>query len=177
MAAAIAAACDDPFAVRADAEVNDDTLFVFALSGTPLGFPTSLDTWLRQVVRVDPSFGFDVAFDIDQQARARIIPVRLVGGTATQSRVVGLQKATRPFDEIVQAPSSGYSYDSVVVLQPGEAVIVQALRSECALFINQYIYSKLSIDSVAPSRRTIYFRFVQDPNCGFRSLAPGVPKN
>jgi hypothetical protein len=27
-----------------------------------------------------------------------------------------------------------------------------------------------------PARRQIYFRAVRDPNCGFRSLLPGVPK-
>jgi hypothetical protein len=40
------------------------------------------------------------------------------------------------------------------------------------------MYSKLVIDSVNTGRRAIFFRSVNDPNCGYRNLVPGaVPKN
>ena len=47
---------------------------------------------------------------------------------------------------------------------------------------SQQMFSKilivlLAIDSVVAATRTIYFRSVHDPNCGFLSFAPGVPKS
>jgi hypothetical protein len=174
------AACSDPFALKADAKVVVESLAVFAMTGTPLGFPAAINTATATLERVDPSFNFDVAFDIDAQGRAVLIPVRLVGGTATASKQVGLQKITGAFDALSLAPTSGYQYDSVLVLGTGEAAAVQlnASTGQCQLFVNQFLYSKLVIDSVSAPRRAIFFRFVHDPNCGFRALVPGeVPKN
>jgi hypothetical protein len=172
-----ATACEDPFGAKASTEVKVDSLVVYAMTGTPLGFPSALNTVFRSIVRVDPSFNFQVAFDIDDQGRVRIIPVRLVGGTATASRTVGLQKATTTFDELEVAPTSGYQYDSVLVASKGDVVIVQTLTPEmCALFVNQNMYSKIVIDTVFVAERAIHFRLAHDPNCGFRSLAPGLPK-
>jgi hypothetical protein len=175
--AVLASACNDPLAIKASGEVHTDTLGVFSMTGTPVGFPSALNTSLRSAVRVDPSFDFDIAFDIDAQGRAVLIPVRLVGGTVTLSKQVGLQKLTVPFEQMVQAPTSGYRPDSVVYLSRGEAVVVQSQSSICALFVNQFLYSKVAVDSVSAANHVVYIRLVSDPNCGFRSLAPGIPKN
>ncbi len=169
------AACSDPFALTASSEVNTDTLAVFAITGTPLGFPAALNTTLRTLVRVDPTFDFDIAFDIDTQGHTVLIPVRLVGGTATSTRQVGLQKLAVPFDEMTLAPTTGYVYDSTRVLNDGEAVVIQAQSDQCTLFASTFLYSKLAIDSVNVARREIFFRLVHDPDCSFRSLAPGIP--
>ena len=174
------AACSDPFALKADAKTVVESLAVFALTGTPLGFPAAINTATATLQRVDPSFNFDIAFDIDAQGRAILIPVKLVGGSATASKQVGLQKITSSFDAVTLAPTSGYQYDSVLVLASGESGLVQlnAGTGQCQVFVNQFLYSKLVIDSVSAPRRAIFFRFVHDPNCGFRALVPGeVPKN
>jgi hypothetical protein len=177
-AALVAVACNDPFGTRASTEVRTDTLVVYAMTGTPLGFPAALNTVFRTTVRMDPSFNFHIAFDIDDEGKVRLVPVRLVGGSATASRSVGLQKVTTPFAELAVAPTRGYGYDSVLVVSPGETVVVQTLTPElCALFVNQNMYSKLVIDTVFAAERAIHFRLTHDPNCGFRSLAPGLPKS
>jgi SET domain-containing protein len=50
--------------------------------------------------------------------------------------------------------------------------------SECQFSFSTIMYSKLVIDSVNTGRRAIFFRSVNDPNCGYRNLVPGaVPKN
>jgi hypothetical protein len=168
--------CSNPNALSADVPVTTDTLVLFSMTGTPVGYPAALNTSTRGLVRIDPSFAFDIAFDIDAQANAKLVPVRLMGGTATASRVVGLQKITAGFDASTLAPTGGYQYDSVLVLKPGESAFVQVQSTQCALLIQQNLYSKLAIDSVRPATKTIYFRLVHDPNCGFRSLGPGIPK-
>jgi hypothetical protein len=171
------AACDDPLGINASLAVQFDTLNAFAMSGTPPGFPSALNTVDRAVVRADASFDYDLAIDINPQGGIVLIPVRLMGGQATQQRTVGLQKSTAPFDQILRAPNDGYEYDSVLVVQPGEPVLIQVSSTACSFAISPLLYSKMIVDSIKPQARILYFRLVSDPNCGFRSFAPGVPEN
>ena len=38
------------------------------------------------------------------------------------------------------------------------------------------LYAKFVVDSVVGAERAMYVRMRLDPNCGFRSLAPGRPE-
>jgi hypothetical protein len=176
--AATALGCDDPFAPRADTPVRTDTFTVFAMSGTPASVPSAFHVIFFTPVRVDATFGFHFAFDLDSAGRVKVIPVRLVGGPATANRRVGLQKATVAFDEVTRAPLRGYVYDSVLTLQERETAIVEVLADLCTFStLSQLVYAKLEILAVDPLRRLIGFRIAYDPNCGFRSFLPGVPKD
>jgi hypothetical protein len=177
LAAAGIAACDDPFKPTATQATNTDTLVAFAMTGTPPEFPSGLNTLARRVVRLDGDFGFDVAFDLDSQGRVQVHPVRVVGGPFASGHVVGMQKIAGNFDSLTRAPSGGYKYDSTFVLAQGEAVVLQVVNTNfCQFEISSFIYAKLAIEVVDTARRAIRFRMVQDPNCGFRSFLPGVPK-
>jgi hypothetical protein len=174
---ATVAACDDPLGINASTAVQFDTLNAFAMSGTPPGFPSALNTLDGLVVRVDAGFAYDLAMDITPQGGVLLIPVRLMGGQVTASRAVGLQKSTAPFDQILRAPNSGYEFDSSMVAQPGEPVLIQVSSVSCSFALSPLLYSKLIVDSIKPQARIVYFRLVRDPNCGFRSFAPGIPEN
>ena len=43
-AAGVAGACDDPLALRATTAVQSDTLVAFAMSGTPVSFPSAYNS-------------------------------------------------------------------------------------------------------------------------------------
>lgn len=173
-----AIACSDPLASKATLAVQSDTLVAFAISGTPPQFPAALNTAFRAVVRVDVDHNYDVAFDIDAQGAVRLIPVRLMGGATTSARRVGLQKSAVAYSALTQAPNSGYAYDSVVVVKPGEAAAIELTSSDqCVFTFSTLLYSKIGIDSVNTRTREIFFQVTHDPNCGFRSFQPGVPKN
>jgi hypothetical protein len=173
-----ATACSDPLAAKATLAVQTDTLVAFALSGTPPAFPAGLNTVFRTVVRVDSDHNYDVAFDVDAQSNVRLIPVQLMGGATTAGLRVGLQKSTQTYEALTKAPSTGFIYDSVVVVKPGEAVAIEVTSSDqCAFFFSNLLFSKIGIDSVNLATRQVYFQTTHDPNCGFRSFLPGVPKN
>jgi hypothetical protein len=174
--AVFAMACGDPLASKASLANQFDTLAAFSLSGTSIYAPTALNTTFRFVTRADNEFNYDLAFDLDANGDVHLIPVRLLGGVLTAGKVVGLQKSTGSYDALTKAPSSGYVYDSVVVVKPGDAVAVQVTTDQC-VYTGQQLYSKLGIDSVNMSQRKIYFRLAHDPNCGFRSFATGLPKS
>ncbi len=171
-------ACDDPFAAKATLAVQTDTLVAYALSGTSPAFPAGLNTVFRTVVRVDADHNYDVAFDLDAQGNVRLIPVQLMGGATTAGRRVGLQKSSQGYAALTIAPNANYVYDSVLVVKPGDAAVIEVLSADqCSFTLSTLLYSKIGIDSVNTTTRQIFFQSTHDPNCGFRSFLPGVPKN
>jgi hypothetical protein len=61
---AAASACSNPFAVKANVAVFDDTIAVYGLSEAPPGAPTALYTASARPVSADPSQNYDLVFDI-----------------------------------------------------------------------------------------------------------------
>lgn len=181
LSSAGALACDDPFALEATLETVRDTLTVFAMSGTTPAYPSALDARTGFIVRIEPDIAFDVAFDLNPDGSVRVIPARLISQTkiefgqqiATQS--VALQVPTGTFDAITIAPTSGYKVDSLVTVDPGEPVVLRVESSSC--FLSPVLFAKFVVDSVNVGTRQIFFRTVRNPNCGFRSFQPGVPRD
>jgi hypothetical protein len=180
-AAAAMLACGDPNAPVANFPNYADTLALYTLNGAPRGAPTALRILAgiggTSGVTADAGFSFDVAVDIDADGRPVLYPVRLVAAPFLGTHRVGIQRTTRPFDEILEAPESGYVHDSLAVLAVGEVVLIESADPEaCTAFFGGFVYAKMIVDSVDVPRRRVFARVTADPNCGFRSLVvPGVP--
>jgi hypothetical protein len=174
-------ACGDPTNIEANIPTSVDTLGVFALSGTPPTYPSAISILARQAVRVDGFGSFDVAFDINTSGNAIIYPVKLVVASPGGSRPVGLLKVAGVFDQVLEAPKSGFGLDSGLVMAPGEVVVVQSPHNTtgdlCQFALNPNLYAKIVVDSVNLATRIIYLKMGLDPNCGFRSFATGIPTN
>jgi hypothetical protein len=177
--ALVLSACSDPTNLQANLSTSTDSLTVWALSGTPPSYPSGVSLVGRQVVRVDGFASFDVALDINPDGNAVLYPVKLVVSTPGGTRPVGLQRVPGIFDSVTAAPKTGFEVDSALVLTPGEVVTIQSPQNGtgeiCQFAISPYIYAKIVADSVDLAARTIFVRVAFDPNCGFRSLAAGVP--
>jgi hypothetical protein len=101
--------------------------------------------------------------------------------------IAGLQLATKPYDQITQAPVNGYDDSTAVPIKAGDVLLVQSQNYTCTSQVVQqrlFIYSKIVIDSVfgdvvanpaTQTPRTLYYRMRVDPNCGFISFAAGRP--
>ena len=127
------------------------------------------------VARVDGSFSFDVAFDINAQGDIVLLPVGVVGQNPAGNRSVGILTPTGTFESATEAPLGGYTVDSVTVVKVGQTAIVRAQEAACALSPTPYYYAKLVVDSLDRSARTLFGRMLINSNCGFRSLTPGLP--
>lgn len=171
------AACDDPFAPKATTPVRIDSFTVYSVSQTPVNVPAAFNFLFFTPLRLEPTYGFDIAFDIDASGKVVIIPARLIGGAVTAARNVGLQKITGAYDDLTRAPTSGYRYDSTVTLSVSEGVIVELPIEACQYQTSRIVYAKLQIQAFDPVSRIIAFKIAYDPNCGFRSFLPGVPTN
>ena len=69
-------------------------------------------------------------------------------------------------------------YDSSLVVGIGTTFFVDVLEVSCTgSILGQNIRGKFQVDSLSFSDRLIYLHVVSDPNCGFKSLAPGKPKD
>jgi hypothetical protein len=186
---AAVSACGNPTEVKATVAVIDDTAAVFGLTGAPLNGPTALNTFIPRVVRADPSQSYDVVFDfrVDPATNdtfAVILPPRAVGTFGS----AGVQTSTAEYSSILEAPTSGYNDSTATRIDSGTVVLIQARAAACSNQLveqRQFIYSKLVIDSIRtppydqvtrPTGNTIFFRMRVDPNCGFISLADGLPK-
>jgi hypothetical protein len=182
-AAAAMLACGDPNAPEPRFETYADTLGVYAVNGAPRGAPTAIHLVSGALgspaVVTDASFTFDVAVDIDAQGRPALYPVRTVAASFIATHRVGVRRTTDPFESIVLAPEGGYTHDSVAVLNIGEVVLLESADpSACNLLLGGgVIYAKMVVDSVRTSDRRVFLRITADPNCGFRSLVPGIPSD
>lgn len=179
-----AQACDDPFGLQATLKVTTDTSNVFAMSGTPAVLPAGWNAFTGIVSRITADMAFDVAFDLGTGNQVRLIPARLIAGTkpglgggTTATQQVGFLTVSGTFEAIGKAPSTGYKRDSVVTVTPGQPVVVEVTSDGCQLSFATTAYAKLVVDSVNTVNRQIFFRATRNPNCGFRSFSPGVPKN
>ena len=172
-------ACGNVASLTATIPTFTDTLSLWALSGTPPSYPSAISIPARQIVRVDGFAAFDIAFDIDNNGKTVVYPVKLVVASPGGSRPVGLQKIPRSFEDVPAAPQTGFKTDSSYVIVPGETLVVESPHNGsgdiCQFSISPNLYAKLAVDSVNLASRVIYLRMGLDPNCGFRSFATGIP--
>jgi hypothetical protein len=154
-----------------------DTITVYALNGTPPSSPAGIDLKTGSAVRLDQTFVFDIALDIPPTGGVAVLPVRVVANGLESVRSVGLQQVNAGYDTYTEAFTSGYHYDSTLVVPIGTTVAINPIdATTCTVYsIGTSYYAKLIVDSVNATTRALYVRLVSDPNCGYRTLAPGVP--
>jgi hypothetical protein len=180
LVAATLLACGDPNAPEATFANYADTLELYALNGSPRGAPTAVSLVAGRTgnsgVGTDLAFLFDVAVDIDASGRPVLYPVRTVAAPFLGRHRVGIRRTTQPFESIVSAPTDNYVHDSVTVVAVGEVVLIQSADADACTtpFTTGLIYGKMVVDSIRPSTRRLFVRVTGNPNCGFKSLVPGV---
>jgi hypothetical protein len=183
-----AAACsggNDPFALRASFETSLDTLVVYPLSGTELLLPSGVDLFSGAAVRPGLRGGaypnFDFAVDRNAQGQVVLYPAQRVAVAPAGSPRVGFSLQTVAFDALVTAPRDGYRFDSTQVVTIGQTVAIESQGVSTQGLVcgssNSPMRAKLVVDSVARTTGAIHLRVRTNPNCGFRSLAPGLPKD
>jgi hypothetical protein len=156
-----------------------DTTVVYSVNGAPPSAPTALYLFSGNVVPATTDFTFDIVFDVDTNGKVKLIPnPNFASALVGAAHPVALQVSTQDFDDITVAPTGGYHTDSVQVVSPGTTVLIQsqdALACQASL-VGVTVYGKVVVDSLDKTTRRMFIRYVSDPNCGFRSLEPGLPK-
>jgi hypothetical protein len=178
---ALFAACKSPQNLpNAQFPNTVDTVTLYALNGTPIGTPSayalcggsSTGCTVPQIVHTDqPPVVFDFAFNIDSQAV--FLPSGVFPGLQKNS---GLQTSNAPsFAAVTTAPTDGYIIDKRLVITEGAVVLLRSRTQICADGSTHSLYGKLHVLGLDVPARTIQFEVVVDQNCGYLSLAPGLP--
>lgn len=178
-----AGACDSTTGADAVYPIYSvDSQTVYALNGSPSGAPTALSLFGGVVgtslVPAGANFAFDLAFDINDAGEIVLLPARTVAGGLSSPHSVGLQKVAAAYETIDRAPDDGYRFDSTMVVNAGDVVVVQSnYGTGCTSFYQTpVIYGKVTVRKIDLATRTLLLRYTADPNCGYKSLASGVPK-
>lgn len=175
------AACDDDIGLAAFAVRDPVSITVYAMNGTAQTLPAGIEVRGLSAVRIDPSWAFDLAFDLDASNAVVVHTVRAISTELSALPRVGLQTDTTGFDRVLRSPTSGFAYDSSLTLPAGRTLLVDKIDPTCnrfgGAFLGFNIRAKLIVDSVSVSRRAIYLKVLSNPNCGYRSLQPGEPKD
>ena len=160
--------------------VTFDTVQVFAMSGVASYYPSALAIFTRQVVPTvifsDGTVAFDVAFDITAAGSVRVLPPRSVvlGPNLAPEQVGLLPQPLVAWDDLREAPLTGFTLDSTVTILPGQTLVIQTHTVFCSSAALPTQNAKLIVDSVNVISRLIYFRLATNPNCGRRNLAVGT---
>ena len=174
---AASAACSTAFTLPpATLGTVQDTVTLWALTGTDLSYPSAYDLVLGTIARTDRTSVFDFAVDISADNLKDTSAVLLPRGALGLYVDGGLQVTQQAFDSVTFAPTSGYQDTLAVVVKAGAVVLAASRSQTCNFGLVKPLYGKLHVTNVDPVARSITFAIVADRNCGYRSLkADSVP--
>ncbi|MEX2152672.1 MAG: hypothetical protein WD825_04985 [Gemmatimonadaceae bacterium] len=179
-AVAAVTACGDTTAPGARFSNLDQFPVVFAMSGTPPSLPSGIAVRGGSVVRIDPSWAFDIAFDMTDAGVVRVHSARAIATELSTVNRVGFLFTPDAFSEVTRAPTTGYAYDTTFTLPVGAVMLIDVVDvRSCggSLFSGPNIRAKMVLDSVNVVSRAVYLHMLSNPNCGLRSLVQGEPKD
>jgi hypothetical protein len=183
LAAAVLAACGEEVVLPpAQIPVAEQEIRLYALSGTPVNTMSGYSMLSLLEVRLDRTNDFDFAFEIAPDSAlglgttgdtvAALLPRSFFGYVPDG----GMQITTVPFDSIILAPSEGYERERPTPIVAGTILLVASRLQTCNFNIYRPKYAKLWVRELDLVNRVAVIRVVIDPNCGYRSLAPGIPQ-
>ncbi|HEX9893268.1 MAG TPA: hypothetical protein VGA78_05060 [Gemmatimonadales bacterium] len=173
--AAVLAACSDANNLPDPVFTNvEDTVTVFAISGTEVFQPSGYAMTERRAVRLDQSSSADIAFDITSDGRPVFLPGAMIGQPGTSGIDPGLQTTTQEYDDIALAIVNGYRTLDTVAVDSGQVYFLRS-RIPGSCFLGVPTYGKVEILGLDPAARTVVFKVLANLNCGYKSLLPGTP--
>jgi len=176
--AAALAACGDPNLLPpATVVVREDTLTLWALTGTPILRPSAFSILNQTPVRTDRTSEFDFVFDLVPDSLGDTVAVLIPRGGFGLSADAGLIRLVANYDTLRLAPVEGYEFRKPVVFDFEVVVVARSRLQSCNFGLSYGLYAKLRMIEVNRAERWVRLRMNLDPNCGYRGLAPGIPSN
>lgn len=181
LAALLAGCSDNPVLPPATLPVTEQQILLSALTGTDVRMPSAYNMIVLAEIRTDNTTDFDFAFDIGIDSAFGVgtagdtVAVLLPRGALGFNVDGGLQLTTTPFDSIMRGALDGYEREQPVRIRQGDVLLAASRTQQCTYQVVRPRVAKLRVDSVDVAARQVSIRVVIDPNCGYLSLAPGLP--
>lgn len=185
VAAALLAGCgEDVVLPPASRVVLEQTITLYALSGTSVQQPSAYNMLIPIEVRTDETSDFEFALEIGPDTALGLgttgdtVAALLPRGALGFLPDGGLQLTTLPYDSIVRGTLEGYVSDLPTRIEAGNVVLASSRLQACNYNIYRPLVAKLRVDAIDFDARYAVIRVTLDPNCGYLSLVPGeVPQN
>ena len=153
----------------------EDTVTLWAATGTAVELPSAFDLIGVTVVRTDRTNLFDFLFDLRTDSTGDTVAFLVPRGALGLSDDAGLQRVAARFDTLYLAPSGGYEFHAEVPVDTGTVLFARSRLQTCNFGLSYGIYAKLQPLVISRRERWMKIRFRLDPNCGYRGLGEGVP--
>ena len=147
-----------------------DTVTLGSATSPPVHLASAYSIPDNRVVRTDQSSAFDFVY-LRAGGRRLLVPLAALG-LGARSANPGLQQSTVGFDALVDPPNDGYVTSDSLAVAVGDVVVA---RSRVVCFLGVPQYAKLEVLGFDDAAGTMRFRVVANVNCGYRSLALGLP--
>lgn len=177
---ALLVGCGDAIGTRAQFNNREAIAIVYAINGTSPTLPAGLAVRTITPLRIDASFAFDLAFDLNASLDTVIVhSVAAIASELAPTHRVGMQITDAAFEQVTRSPTGGFVYDSTFRLAPGKTMLIDVIDLNCQFtsFLGFNIRAKMVVDSILPAARRIYLTMLTNPNCGFSQLTPGEPRD
>jgi hypothetical protein len=178
-AVAAVTACGEPTSFGNRFHNQNVFPLVYAMTGTSPSLASGLAVRSGLPVRLDPSWAFDIAFDMTDQGDVVVHSAKKLATELSTVNRVGFLFTSAAFEEVTAAPTSGYAYDTTLTLAVGRVMLIDVFDASCSgqSFLGLNIRAKMVIDSVNVTSRAIYLHLLTNRNCGLKSLVEGEPKD
>jgi hypothetical protein len=173
------AACSDPNALPPASETNVvDTITMASLDRTPVSEASGFAVEVGRAVRTDIFSAFDFVFTVDPQGQPWLITSRALGMPAASLDPGLLPQGTATgglqFDQITVAPFDGYLTIDSLAAAVGNTYVVRS-RIICSLGVPRYAKIEILELNLAPDTLQMTLQLLDNFNCGYRGLEPGLP--
>jgi len=173
--AAFSASCNNSLGLPPALFPNTvDTATIYALRETAVTLPSAFDIVAGGPSRTDRAEPFDFAFNIDSTGTPYLYPAGALGLSPSP----GILISSSPFDSILSAPNTTYQADSAVQIAVGTVFVGRSRPSSasCSFLGALPRYAKFQVLAIDQQARSVTFEVLIDPNCGYRDLVTGIPK-
>src|SRR4051812_11448470 len=104
---AASSGCGDGTGIKAQFANFDVQDTVYALTGTSPLLSSGILLRDANPKKVDGSFNYDIAFDLDSADNVVVYTQRAIGTQLVAGHPVGLLATSQPFDAVLRAPTAG----------------------------------------------------------------------
>lgn len=171
-------ACSDPNQIAPASITNDTTVVtLYSLRTGPLTKPNAYSLNAGTSVQIwQVGTNFEFAFWMDATGKSELLPLDVLGLSASGSVKPGLLKSTVSFDAMTKAPQNGYITSDSVVIAEGERYYIRTGVNTCSA-LGVPLYGKLEVLDIDTTAATAKLMVLANQNCGYRGLGFGIPKS
>ena len=133
--------------------------------------PSAFDIISGDAVRTDQFSGWDFVFQVAEDGSKLLWPRSAI---IEENEDSGLYRVSVTFEQLTQAPETGYVQLDSVPVAVGDVFAARSRRNPAYGSIRCRQFAKIEILDIDPDEGTVSLLHLVNPNCEKRTLVPGA---